>query len=90
MSSKSTRRRSRFLCLDCGHDTGKMKEFYFVQTEVWLAAVGSINGMLCVGCLEQRLGRHLTALDFTPASINNPYHGPGKSSRLMNRLQRVS
>lgn len=77
--------RTRFLCLDCGQDTGKMREYYFVHTELWLTVVSSAKGMLCVGCLEKRLGRELTAVDFTGAYINRPdifEH----SARLIDRL----
>lgn len=75
----------RFLCLDCKADTGKMGEFYYIHLPLWLVAVGSIDGMLCIGCLEKRLGRKLTRSDFTDASINNPQYGI-KSVRLMERL----
>lgn len=89
MSSKSTRRRSRFLCEGCGNDTGKLKEFYFVHTDLWLRAMPTVNGMLCIGCLEDRLGRKLLAADFTDASINSLRHGSGKSERLVARLTAV-
>lgn len=85
MASRGTRNRRRFLCMDCGNDTGQMKEFYFVATELWLAATKLIKGMLCIGCLEFRIRRRLVASDFTDASINSPYHGE-KSARLLDRL----
>lgn len=86
MSSKSTRNRSRFLCEDCKIDTGKIGEFYFVNTDLWLSVMVSINGMLCVGCLEDRLGRRLTPADFTMASINKPQRGVLQSERLRSRI----
>jgi len=85
MVARSTRNRRRFLCLDCGVDTGRIHEFYFVKSEIWLSVVGSRKGMLCVYCLEIRLGRWLTAADFTDASINDPRYG-AKSQRLISRL----
>jgi hypothetical protein len=81
--SKSSRR--KFLCLDCRIDTGKIHEHYFIQTPLWMKLVGSNQGMLCVGCLELRLGRKLIASDFTNASINTASH-EAKSQRLMERL----
>lgn len=90
MARKSTRCRSRFLCEDCGCDTGKMKEFYFIHTHLWLSVTSSINGMLCIGCLEIRLGRQLAPADFTDASINSLRHGSGKSNRLVARLTGTS
>ncbi|QSM01148.1 hypothetical protein SEA_NANOSMITE_124 [Mycobacterium phage Nanosmite] len=86
MASKSTRSRRRFLCADCGVDTGKINEFYFIRTDLWLSVMPSIDGMLCVGCIEIRLGRRLVSTDFTNASINSLYHGR-KSDRLVNRLR---
>lgn len=49
-----------------------MKEHYFVRLEVWSAAHDSECGMLCVRCLEARIGRELIATDFTDAHINDP------------------
>lgn len=78
--------RRKWICLDCKEDTGKMREHYFVKTEVWMQAFHSIRGMLCIGCLEKRLGRILGPEDFTDAHINNPrlYQ---MSDRLRSRLQ---
>lgn len=77
--------RKKFLCLDCGVDTGKISEHYFVNLDLWLSAVGSKNGMLCIRCLEKRIGRELTPDDFTNASINSPKH-ESKSALLMQRM----
>jgi len=77
--------RRRFLCVDCRMDTGKIGEYYFIHTPLWLSVVGSKTGMLCVGCLEKRLGRKLRRNDFTNAWINDPRYGH-KSQRLMSRL----
>jgi hypothetical protein len=77
--------RRKFRCVDCGIDTGKIHEHYFVHTSLWLQAMPSIHGMLCVEHLEKRLGRQLTQKDFTSASINSPQFEP-KSQRLMQRL----
>lgn len=77
--------RKRFLCLDCGVDTGKIKEHYFVRDEIWLPAVGSKQGMLCIEHLESRIGRRLIASDFPAVTINSPKY-EAKSQRLMERL----
>ena len=77
--------RRKWMCLDCGKDTGRMHEHYFVTLDLWLMAVGGITGMLCVGCLETRLGRQLVSSDFTGAHINNPKLYP-MSDRLRNRI----
>jgi len=80
--------RSKFLCLDCKVDTGKIYEHYYLKDEVWLSVVTTKIGMLCVHCIENRLGRLLHRNDFTICSINTAKHEP-KSARLMNRLGRV-
>lgn len=85
MSAKSRR---RFLCVDCEVDTGKIREHYFVHTTLWLSVMPTTKGMLCVGCLEKRLGRKLCRADFPPVFINNPRFEP-KSQRLMERLASV-
>lgn len=77
--------RRKFLCLDCKVDTGKAHEHYFINTDTWLSVVDSPIGMLCVGCLEHRLGRELNSSDFPDVTINNPKFEP-KSQRLMSRL----
>lgn len=63
-----------------------MNEHYFIHTETWFSVVGSIVGMLCVGCLENRLGRKLTPKDFPDVTINSPKHG-NKSQRLLDRIK---
>jgi hypothetical protein len=39
--------------------------------------------LLCIGCLERRLGRELEPVDFTDAPLN---YGSRKSERLRQRL----
>lgn len=77
--------RRKWLCLDCGENTSQMKEHYFVTADVWAQAHNSETGMLCVGCLECRLGRTLNASDFTGAHIND-MRRCAMSDRLRNRL----
>jgi hypothetical protein len=77
--------RRRFVCLDCKMDTGQEREHYYLRLDVWLQAHNSKTGMLCIGCVETRLGRTLTPADFTEASINNPKVVP-MSARLLSRI----
>lgn len=59
-----------FLCMDCGFDTCNT-EFYMVHNELWLSAgMNTRSGMLCIGCLEKRIGRTLTDNDFTDCLLN--------------------
>jgi len=58
-------RRRRWDCLDCGIDTFAIGEYpYSLRDELWYAVVPSGRGMLCLDCLEVRLGRPLTPKDF--------------------------
>jgi hypothetical protein len=90
-------------CCDCGIDTLASNEWYVVKDDVWDQAWvgrcrsqyvipgsgGLIDEFLCIGCLEQRIGRTLCHTDFTDAPINNPNRYPNKvhSERLLDRFR---
>jgi hypothetical protein len=69
-----------FSCKDCGCD---YDESYMVHEKIWKAH-GVGDDHLCVGCLEQRMGRQLRRQDFTDAPINEI--GSQMSLRLQDRL----
>jgi hypothetical protein len=87
-------------CADCGIDTFLLGEWYMVESRVWEQAwVGRrrnpyfadgqfvcIGCILCIGCLEQRIGRTLMSRDFTDARVNNPDRSI--SERMRDRLRR--
>ena len=75
----------RFLCLDCSENTARLDEYYMVHRAVWSQAVPTGRGMLCIGCLESRLGRELTPTDFTDAPLNQIQNNL-RSPRLIARL----
>lgn len=84
-------------CDDCGMETNHIKrdddgaEFYMVKPAVWKAAeaAGGKANFLCVGCLEDRVGRPLRSSDFTDAPLNTaPDWEYGRSARLRDRLRR--
>jgi hypothetical protein len=77
-----------FDCLDCRVDTVAIDEWYRVRNEVWAAANPSEHGMLCIGCLEARLGRRLSRRDFMKCYLNDDVTSP-RSARLTNRLSDV-
>lgn len=82
-----TNSRRKWLCLDCKIDTGKIGEHYMLVDATWQLAHDSNKGMLCVGCIEKRLGRELTPADFeldVPINHNSPMWP--KSDRLMKRM----
>jgi hypothetical protein len=56
----------RFRCVDCRKCTFCSGEYYMVADALWSASgMGPFDGMLCLLCLEQRIGRELTINDFT-------------------------
>ena len=80
-------------CADCGLGT-LWSEWYKVRDEVWDQAwAGRLKPwhklpgqqILCIGCLEQRLGHTLMSCDFTSEPVNNP-SDPDMSDRLRDRL----
>lgn len=74
----------KWLCVDCSEHT--KYEHYFAQSSVWFGeAKMTEEGMLCIGCLEARIGRRLTKDDFTDAHINDPRRY-SKTTRLVDRL----
>lgn len=61
-----------YSCARCRTDTREAGEYYMVRPEVWDAATGGDRRvLLCVGCVEERLGRQLTPADFTDAPVND-------------------
>ncbi|QLJ05715.1 hypothetical protein HZZ00_34975 [Streptomyces sp. NEAU-sy36] len=58
-------------CDDCGGDY----ENYAAKDEVWYGlARARSNTVLCIPCLEKRIGRRLTAADLKPeATANDPH-----------------
>lgn len=68
-------------CIDCDVNTEDIGEYYMVHVGVWPKEIGPHNGMLCIGCLEKRIGRQLTPEDFTLCPLNT---FPG-SERLESR-----
>jgi hypothetical protein len=70
-------------CGDCGIDTIAIGEYYMVRDDLW--PLDRLDGMLCIGCLERRLGRELAATDFDDAPVNRD-PGDFRSRRLRARL----
>jgi hypothetical protein len=66
-------------------------EYYMVTDEVWPEADCGLEsgwGMVCIGCLEERLGRELTAEDFTGAPINWSDVLVIRGERMIDRTER--
>lgn len=74
-------------CVLCGVNTscvGGIAEYYMVHDDIW-RKYGCFNGMLCIGCLEDRMGRQLVAADFTDCPVNTD-EDDIRSARLVDRL----
>jgi hypothetical protein len=51
-------------------DTDAIDEYYMVHDRVWEHATNGLDGHLCIGCLERRLGRTRQASDFPARPVN--------------------
>lgn len=78
---------ARSKCVDCNVDTTKIGEYYIVHDSVW--PIGSHDGMLCVECVEDRIGRRLRWRDFTQCYVNRDRF-TARSDRLRTRMTRSS
>ncbi|WP_109394627.1 MULTISPECIES: hypothetical protein [Mycobacteroides] len=72
-------------CLGCGLDMSTVDEYYMLKDDVWAQVNPAIDGNLCIACVEERLGRTLTAADFTDSPINTST-GKRRTRRLADRL----
>lgn len=73
-------------CLGCGLDTVTAREYYMLRDHVWAeTGVGPQEGVLCIGCVEGRLGPRLNRWDFTSAPVNDDELS--QSPRLWSRLR---
>lgn len=70
-------------CKDCGIDVEAAGEYCMLFMPVWMEASAGAD-MLCIGCIENRLGRRLTRADFDMHYQQNSK--PGKSARMMDRM----
>ena len=66
----------RWLCKDCGKDCFiDDKDYYMVNHEMW-NKYGVGTDMLCMDCMEERIGHKLTANDILRCPLTesfNPY-----------------
>lgn len=74
--TRMTDRARSTVCVDCGTEClptdQRRAEWYMVTDHVWAAAdMDEFDGCLCIGCLEARIGRPLTATDFTDVPLND-------------------
>jgi hypothetical protein len=85
----------RTRCADCGLGTNTANEWYMVNDAVWQQAwAGRLKPhhalpgqqILCIGCLEARIGRRLWGADFPDVPVNDFLGEWYKSDRLLDRM----
>lgn len=74
-----------FICINCDINTSEINEYYMIEDHLWKKVNPNITGMLCIGCVENKLGRKLNSADFTPYPINQIGFFI-QSARLINRI----
>ena len=76
-------------CINCHVNVYDVDEYYMVHDDVWAASGMGFNDdqMLCVGCLERRLGRRLRPFDFTRCPVNDEVWFGWGSARLQDRMK---
>ena len=77
------KRYARFECEACGRSC--RDEYYMLRTELWQEACRS-NNMLCIGCVEDRLGRKLVLADFNLEDTHDLIKLWPPARRLKHRL----
>ena len=58
-------------CADCAINT-YIANYYMVTKAIW-AAHGAGDGLLCIDCLQARMGRNLTLDDFIDCPVNQKF-----------------
>ena len=58
-------------CNKCGKDCNQdPKDYYMLNTGLWLEINGTHEGMICVDCVESYLGRKLLPEDLMDCALN--------------------
>lgn len=56
-------------CQDCSKHTAG-SDYYMIKNDLWAQVHPNRHGMLCLSCLQTRLGRRLEKSDFIDAIVN--------------------
>lgn len=88
-------------CADCGVNTLEIEEYYVIKDNLWKEILEKdpqlseedrrkqgISTMLCIGCVEDRLGRKLNQDDFKEIRINQ-INGEEEAHRTYDPEQRA-
>ena len=80
---RALKRYARFECEGCGRSC--RDEYYMLRSELW-QKVCRFNDTLCIGCVEDRLGRKLVPTDFNLEDTHNLIKLWPPARRLKERL----
>jgi len=86
-----------YLCKDCDVDTSDIDEYVMIDEDLWESCTAQEERenpegerhrlVLCIGCIEKRIGRRLTSHDFpTDVPLNWSTVDHTESVRLQNRM----
>jgi hypothetical protein len=76
--------RLRFFCLDCQIDVVEEEHYCMLRRPVWRqTGLGPYDGVLCLDCIERRIGRRLTLADFLVAQKCDEMAGGFTRGELM-------
>lgn len=75
------------ICNGCDVDVERLHELgYMLRPTLWWVVEPTEHGFLCIGCVEERLGRELDLHDFDLMTVNTTTDLK-RSERLTNRLR---
>lgn len=79
---------SSHMCMDCEKHETEFNEYYMVHSHIWesITVNNEVYGLLCIGCLEDRLGRELRPNDFTGYPVNSRKNAQRRSWRQRMRM----
>lgn len=68
---------NEWYCRECGKDCFRNPiDYYMLKDDIWFKINGKFKGMLCMECLENRLGHKLTSEEILRCPLTeetNPY-----------------
>ena len=60
-----------FNCKCCGKSTLTNRDYYMLEDKLWLELNnGKYEGMMCMDCVESKLGRKIAIKDLAPVPLN--------------------
>jgi hypothetical protein len=60
----------RWLCMECHKNTKNKIDYYMLNTFLWRSIAKDIKGMLCVSCVENKIGHTITKSDLLNCPLN--------------------